>query len=179
MTIKVNTITTIHKGKIFELVSENVTFNTGSTSKMDIIRHSGASAIIPISSNNMVVLLRQYRHATGGYIWEIPAGILEQNETHLDCAKRELTEETGYDASLWQKLGEIIPAPGYSDERIHLFLAAGLEGKKQNLDENEILEVYAVKLIDAYKMIFNGEIQDSKTIAGLLMARQYLQDAEE
>ncbi len=179
MTAKVNTITPIHKGKIFELVSENVTFNTGSTSNMDIIRHPGASAIIPIAPNNMVVLLRQYRHAMGRYIWEIPAGTLEQNEVPLNCAKRELSEETGYDASLWQELGEIIPAPGYSDERIHLFLAAGLEGKKQNLDKNEILEVYALKLSDAYNMIFNGEIQDSKTIAGLLMARQYLKEIEE
>ena len=178
MTAKVNKITPIHKGKVFELVSENVTFNTGSTSKMDIIRHPGASAIIPLSDNNMVILLRQYRHAMGKYIWEIPAGTLGKNEDPLDCAKRELTEETGYDANLWQQIGEIIPAPGYSDERIHLFLAAGLESKKQNLDENEILEVYAVKLSDAYKMIFNGEIQDSKTIAGLLFVRQYLQDAE-
>ena len=176
MSVKVNTIKTIHNGRIFKVVSENITFPNGLSSNMDIIRHPGAAAIVPLADNDSIILLKQYRHAIGGYIWEIPAGTLEENETPERCAQRELVEEAGWSANNWTKLGEIISVPGYSDERIHLFLATDLELAAQNLDQNEILDVYEIKLSDALDMIYNGKIQDGKTIAGLFLTEKYLQN---
>jgi len=121
MSAKVNKSVTIHQGRIFKIVKENITLANGVSSDMDIIRHPGASAIIPLSDKNTIILIKQYRHAIGNYIWEIPAGTLDHDEPPIECAKRELIEETGYSANQWQKLGEIISVPGYSDERIHIF----------------------------------------------------------
>ena len=169
MSAKVNRSITLRQGKVFKMVSENVTLENGVSVDMDIIHHPGASAIVPVSDDT-VVLIKQYRHAIGDYIWEIPAGTLDPNETVIECAKRELIEETGYSAHVWQKLGEITPVPGYSDERIHLFLASELVTAKQNLERDELLYVHEVRFKDAMDMIYKGEIQDSKTICGLFMA---------
>jgi len=135
---------TLYKGKVFDLVSEKITLTNGNTTHMDIIRHPGASAIIPMIDRHTVILLRQYRHAIGSDIWEIPAGTLEKNETPDACAKRELIEETGYLGTQWENLGKIIPVPGYSDEIIHVFLASHLLPAQQNLDTNEIIDVYPI-----------------------------------
>ncbi len=174
MSAKVNKQIQLHQGRVFTMVKENITLDNDLTIDIDIIRHPGASAIIPISDKNMVVLIKQYRHAIGDYIWEIPAGTLNKNEEPLECAKRELTEETGFKADVFQKLGEITPVPGYSDERIHLFLATGLTPAKQNLDADEILKVHEILLDEVLKMIYNGEIQDGKTICGMFMAQNIL-----
>jgi ADP-ribose pyrophosphatase len=106
----------------------------------------------------------------GGFIWEIPAGTLDPGEDARQCAARELTEETGYEARSLEKLAEITPLPAYSDERIHLFLAGGLVRAVQQLDRDELLVVHAVDLGRALQMISDGEIQDAKTIAGLQLA---------
>lgn len=177
MPAKINSTSTIYKGKIFHLVSENITLPNGNTTHMDILRHPGASAIIPMADNHTVILLKQYRHATGSNIWEIPAGTLEKNETPGACAKRELIEETGYSATQWENIGKIIPVPGYSDETIHIFLASHLLPAQQNLDTNEIIDVHKIKLSTALKMIYNGEINDGKTVSGLLLAAHYLKQS--
>jgi len=174
MPVSVNNSVTIHQGRVFKMMSENITLANGVSIDIDIIRHPGASAIVPLFSRNTVILIKQYRHAIGGYIWEIPAGTLDPNESAPVCAKRELIEETGYAADEWQKLGEITPVPGYSDERIHIFLAMDLAPSEQNLDKDEILDVHKVKFDDAIEMIYQGEIQDSKTICGLFMAMKWL-----
>lgn len=168
--------TTIYKGKVFNLVSEKIKLPNGNTTHMDIIRHPGASAIIPMADDDTVVLLKQYRHAAGSEIWEIPAGTLEKNEAPVECAKRELIEETGYSATGWKKLGKIIPVPGYSDETIHVFLASHLAAEKQNLDANEIIDVHKIKISTALEMIYNGKINDAKTVSGLLLAASYLKN---
>ena len=124
--------------------------------------------------DNRIVLLKQYRHALKKHIWEIPAGTLDPREEILSCAKRELIEETGYSANRWQKLGEITPVPGYSDEGIHIYLATGLQPAEQHLDEDEIIRVREVEFKDALDMIAKGAIQDAKSIAGLLMAAAWL-----
>ena len=165
---------TLYKGKVFDLVSEKITLPNGNTTHMDIIRHPGASAIIPMVDRHTVILLKQYRHAIGSDIWEIPAGTLEKNEAPVTCAKRELIEETGYSAAQWEKLGKIIPVPGYSDETIHVFLASQLSAGKQNLDTNEVIEIHRIKMSSALEMIYNGEIRDGKTVSGLLLAAAYL-----
>ena len=172
MSVKINKQTPLHQGRVFTLVKENVTLDNDVTIDIDIIRHPGASAMVPLSDNNQVILIKQYRHAIGDYIWEIPAGTLHENEEPLECAKRELIEETGFSANEWQKLGEITPVPGYSDERIHLFLATGLTPATQNLDEDEVLKVHEMPLDVVMEMIYKGEIQDGKTICGMFMARK-------
>ncbi len=112
----------------------------------------------------------------GRRIWEIPAGTLDLNETPEACARRELVEETGFDADRWEKLGEITPLPGYSDERIHVFLATGLRPAERHLDEDEIIQEHEVECEEALNMIRRGEIQDSKSIAGLFLAFDWLKE---
>jgi ADP-ribose pyrophosphatase len=169
---KVNDVVPIHEGRVFTLQKENITLPNGFTVNIDIIRHPGASAIVPISDVGNVVLIRQYRHAVGGFIWEIPAGTLNKGETPLACARRELAEETGLSAQVFDKLGEIVPVPGYSDERIHLFLAKELGKARQNLDSDELLDVHHIPFNEAIEMIKRGDILDGKTIAGLLLAEK-------
>jgi ADP-ribose pyrophosphatase len=156
----------LHKGRVFSLVREKVALENGVTMDLDIVRHPGAAAMVP--------LIRQYRHAAGGFIWEIPAGTLDPDETPVECAKRELVEEIGYSADTWHKLGEITPVPGYSDERIHIFCAMDLSPAIQHLDRDEILNVHEVRFEDAVKMVERGEIGDAKTISGLFMASLWL-----
>jgi|GEM_PF-36914 len=175
MSAKVNERVTIHRGRTFTLLKENLTLENGVTVDLEIIRHPGASAIVPLSGDNTVILIKQYRHAIGDFIWEIPAGTLQENEAPLECAKRELIEETGFSAGTWQKLGEITPVPGYADERIHLFLACELEPAEQNLDKDEMIRVHEIGLEDAMEMIYQGTIQDGKTTAALFLAKHWLQ----
>ncbi|MGD9972939.1 MAG: NUDIX domain-containing protein [Desulfatirhabdiaceae bacterium] len=177
MTISVQKRSSIYKGRVFELTAEEITLPNNTHMTIDIIRHPGASAIVPVLNSGNVVLLRQYRHAVGGDIWEIPAGTFDGPEDPLICAKRELTEETGYIGQSWTRLGEITPVPGYSDERIHLFLAAGLTLSTQNLDVDEVIQVHDIAFKAAMDMVFSGEIQDAKTIAGLCLAARVLQNS--
>ena len=174
MTAKVNNRTTIHQGKVFELIRENVTLENGTTTDVEFIEHPGATAVIPFLDDKRIVLLKQYRHALKKTIWEVPAGTLDPREEIISCAKRELIEETGYSAGQWHRLGEITPVPGYSNERIHIFLATGLQPADQNLDEDEVIEVQAVDFLKAIEMIGDGEIQDAKSIVGLFWASQWL-----
>ena len=108
------------------------------------------------------------------YIWEIPAGTLDPREDVITCVRRELIEETGYAANEWQKLGEITPLPGYSDERIHIYLATALQPAEQDLDEDEIITVQEIEFENAFDMISRGEIQDAKSIAGIFWASALL-----
>lgn len=161
-----------HKGRVVHLFTENVTLENGVTIDIDILRHPGASAIVPITDDGQVVLIRQYRHAVGGYIWEIPAGTLDPGEAPLTCARRELIEEAGVDAKRWEAIGKIVPVPGYSDETIHLFSATELMPAQQKLDQDEILKVSRVDFDDAIRMISDGRIIDAKSICGLMMVHQ-------
>ena len=172
MSVKINSVSNIYQNRVFRLDRENVTLENDVTVNIDLIRHPGAAAMVAVSEDGKVILLKQYRHAVGDYIWEIPAGTLEPDENPLECAKRELIEESGFSAVNWQKLGEITPVPGYSDERIHLFLAAGLSPAQQNLDQGEILKVYHIDFKDAIRMIYEQKIQDAKTICGLMLAQK-------
>ena len=174
MSATINKNVTLHDGKVFRLARENVTLENGVTIDLDIIHHPGASAIVPLTENNTLLMIKQYRHAVGDFIWEIPAGTLDPDENPLQCAERELIEETGFSAKAWQKLGEITPLPGYSDERIHIFLATDLTPASQDLDMDEILHVHEVSCDDAIRMVQSGKIEDGKTISGLFMASLWL-----
>ena len=174
MTAEIHNRTIVYRGNVFTLVRENVTLENGTTTDVEFIEHPGAAAIIPMLSDTRVVLLKQYRHALKSYIWEIPAGTLDPQEEIISCAKRELTEETGYSAAQWHRLGEITPVPGYSDERIHIFLATDLQPTDRHLDADEVIEVKEVDFSKALEMIGDGQIQDAKSIAGLFLASAWL-----
>jgi ADP-ribose pyrophosphatase len=159
---------------VFDFTLERITLENDVTVDLEVIRHPGAAAIVAMPDSETILLLHQYRHALGGYIWEVPAGTVDGGETPERCARRELVEETGFSGRGFEKLGEITPVPGYSDERIHLFLATGLEQDTQRLERDELIRVEAVPLKSALTMIDEGRLQDAKTIASLMLAARRL-----
>ena len=169
----------VYDGRIVHLRIERVALPNGQSVELEVIRHQGASAVAAVHADGQVVLIRQYRHAAGGYIWELPAGILhDASEAPAACAARELREETGLSAREWRPLGSIMTTPGFTDERIHLFLARGLEQGDHTRDHDEVIaEVRMVPLADALAMIRRGEIVDGKTIAGLYLAADAIREA--
>jgi ADP-ribose pyrophosphatase len=170
MTVKIEQKEVIRKGRVFDIMAEKVVLPNGNRLTMEIIRHPGAAAIIAMDEDRHILMLQQYRYAVGGLLWEIPAGTFENQESPLACAQRELAEETGYCALNWEFLGTITPVPGYSDEKIHIFLASTLESGRQELDPDEIIRVQKLPLKDVVDMISDGRISDAKTMAGLLLA---------
>lgn len=147
----------------------------GRSVDLEVIHHPGAAAIVACDDLQRVTLVHQFRHAVGGYIWEIPAGKLEPGEAPELCARRELIEEAGQRAADIVHLGSIVTAPGFCDERIHLYLARQLTPEPQNLDHDEVLTVTTRPLVEALEMIRTGELQDAKSIAGLHLAAAYLE----
>ncbi len=176
MTVKLNSSNTIYKGRVYEVIRENITLPNQVKVDLDVIRHPGAAAIVAMSDKRDIVMVRQYRHAIGDFIWEIPAGTLDHSESHLTCAKRELEEETGFSAQNWKKLGEIVPVPGYSDERIFLYLATELCEVGRHPEQDEYLSVHMISFDHAVNMIYKGDICDAKTISGIFMAGKALED---
>jgi ADP-ribose pyrophosphatase len=170
MNPKVHNRQEIHKGRVFDLIREELTLSNGVHTQMDIVRHPGAAAIVALSSSRELLMVKQYRHAVGRTLWEIPAGTLEKGESALECAQRELAEETGFSARQWKSLNTICLLPAYSDEQMHLFLAQGLEQAQQDLDDDEIIQVHLIPVDDIYKMITNGSIVDAKTIAAFFLS---------
>ncbi len=165
----------IHTGRIVHLDVDTVRFPDGSTGELEIFRHPGASAVVPFLSDPsgddpQVLLIRQYRYAGGGYLYEIPAGRLDAGEDPADCARRELQEETGCTAERVERLTTILTTPGFCDEQIHLFLATGLTRGEHQREKDEFLEVETMSLSRALAMVASGEIRDGKTVAGLLYA---------
>ena len=167
--------TRIHTGRVINLDVDLVRFPDGTTGELEIIRHPGASAVVPFLSDPtgtdpQVLVLKQYRYATGGFLREIPAGRLEPGEIPEACARRELLEETGCTAESMTPLTSMWTTPGFTDERIHLFLASGLTRGESKREADEFIELETVSLSAALQMIERGEIQDAKTALGLLFA---------
>lgn len=157
----------IYSGKVVTLNVDTVLLPNGVTVELETIRHPGAAAVVPLKDDRTVVLIRQFRHAAGGYIYEIPAGKLHSGEDPLDCASRELEEEIGYRASEFLLLSSILTAPGFADEVIHVYQATDLTRGQQQLDRDEVLEVVEMPLKEAMRNIETGAIRDAKTIVGL------------
>jgi ADP-ribose pyrophosphatase len=157
----------IYTGKVVTLNVDRVQLPNGVTVELETIRHPGAAAVVPLKDNGAIVLIRQFRHAAGGFIYEIPAGKLHPGENPLLCASRELEEEVGYRAASFELLSSIFTAPGFADEVIHIYLGTGLTKGRQQLDRDEVLEVIEMPLSDAVKKIEDGTIRDAKTIVGL------------
>jgi ADP-ribose pyrophosphatase len=160
----------IYQGQVVDLGLETVTPPRRDSFELEIVRHPGGAAIAAIDHQRRLCLLRQYRHAAGGWIWELPAGKLEDQEPPLEAAKRELQEEAGVLASEWTPLGFMWSTPGFCDERIYLFLAQSLTLGETTQETNEIIEVHWIAIDTAVEMALSGGIDDAKTIAALFRA---------
>ena len=158
----------VFSGRLLKVHRDRVRLPDGSEGVREYIRHPGAVAIVALFEDGRVLLERQHRYALRRDFIEIPAGKLDPGEAHLDTAKRELLEETGYVAAEWRRLGIIHNAIGYSDEGIELWLARGLELRERKLDHGEFLETLALPFEEAVQMVRDGRISDAKTVAGLL-----------
>jgi ADP-ribose pyrophosphatase len=162
-----------YSGKVISLDVDKVRFPDGSLGELEMIRHPGASAVVPFLSDPtgedpQVLLIRQYRYAAEGYLYEIPAGRLNVGENPRECALRELKEETGCSAAKVEQLLTMYTTPGFTDEKIHLFMATGLESGETKHEADEFLELQPMLLSRALQLVEAGEIQDSKTALGLL-----------
>jgi ADP-ribose pyrophosphatase len=160
----------VQRGAQFELVTETVELPNGRRVALDLVRHPGAAAIVPFLDKDRILMIRQYRFATGGEILEIPAGKLDPGETPETCAARELLEETGYRAGRLEKLGAIWTSPGFTDEVIHLYSAFDLEAAEQQLEPDEIIELVPMSLREALETIRRSAIFDAKSATALLLA---------
>jgi ADP-ribose pyrophosphatase len=164
----------LYEGRTFSFVAEDVTLPNDSRTEMAFVQHPGSTAIVPLLSNNMVILERQYRHPVRDYLLEIPAGTMDPGETALTCARRELEEETGYVAEEFTELGRVHILPAYSDELIVVYLARGLTLSE---DKDEIIRVVAHSLDPALELVAAGRITDALTILALQWAWFSLQAA--
>jgi len=156
---------------------ETVTLPNGATVELEVIHHPGAAAVVPLKDDRTVMLVRQYRHAVGGYIYEIPAGKLHPGEDPRLCAARELEEEIGYKAGALEHVTSAYTTPGFTDEVIHIYKATRLTKGQQNLGHDEVLALAEFPLAKTITMIRDGVIQDAKTIVGLQCV--YLQTLDE
>lgn len=160
----------VQRGAQFELITEPVDLPNGRRVDLDLVRHPGAAAVVPFLEEDRVLLIRQYRFATGGEILEIPAGKLDPGEQPEACAARELLEETGYRAGRLEKLGAIWTSPGMTDEVIHLYSAFDLELAEQQLDPDEIIELVPMALGEALDQVHRSAVVDAKSALALLLA---------
>jgi len=149
---------------------DRVTLPNGREVVLDIVRHPGASAIVPFLSDDEVLLIRQHRHAAGGVIWEVPAGKLDPGDTPESCALRELEEEAGRRAGRLEKLGQIFTTPGFTDEVIHLFAAFELEQIPTRHQPDEVIELVPTPLDAALALVWGGELTDAKSALALIHA---------
>ncbi|MBL8980691.1 MAG: NUDIX hydrolase [Gemmatimonadetes bacterium] len=164
-----------YSGRIINVDLDRVRFPDGSEGQLEMVRHPGASAVVPFMSDPagedpQVLLIRQYRYASEQFMYEIPAGRLDPGEDPADCARRELREETGCDAAHVELLTSIYTTPGFTDERIHLFMATGLTHGDAAREHDEFIEVETLTISRCLAMIQAGEITDGKTIVALMYA---------
>lgn len=172
---KVRSTRVVHTGRVFELRVEEVELPGGRRTTLDLIRHPGAAVIVPLLPSGEVLLVRQYRHAAhGSWLLEVPAGTLNAGETPEACAVRECAEEAGYRPGRLEPLGFLWTTPGFTDERIWIYLGLELEPARQQLDDDENLSVERLPLAGALALALDGGIDDGKSIAALARAAAHL-----
>lgn len=142
--------------------------------ELEIVRHPGGSVIAAVNEQQKICVLRQYRHAAGGWIWELPAGKIDNNEPPLETAQRELLEEAGLKADSWQSMGEIFSTPGFCNEVLHLYLAINLDQLTAQPETFEFIEIHWLSLNDAYNHAIDGYFTDAKTIIGICRTHHQL-----
>jgi len=158
----------IFEGKIINLRVDTVELENQKYAKREIIEHKGASAVIAINEKDEIILVRQYRKAVEDFLYELPAGLINVSEDPMECAVRELREETGYEAKNVTKIFEFYSSPGISNEKIHLYKAKNITFMSTKFDEDEFIEIITVNKEEAKRMVDSGRISDSKTLVGLL-----------
>ncbi len=165
---KVISTETIYEGKIFDVKIAEIREGE-SEYKREIVEHNGSAVIVPVFADKTIALVKQYRHAAQKYLLEIPAGTLEKGENPETGARRELEEEIGVTAKNIEKLTEFYVSPGFLTEKMHVFLATDLTETQQNLEEDELIEIEKITFEQAFEKIKNGEIEDAKTMVGLIL----------
>ena len=163
------------QGRAFKVRRDTLKTPDGRETKLDIVEHSGSVVLIPVDQEGNLLFVRQYRHAVGKDLLELPAGTRDGEEPFEDCAAREIREETGLEAGRLQKLGEFYLVPGYCTELMSAFLATDLKENPLQADDDEFLEVEKVPLRQAMEMAEQGRMQDAKSLAALLLARSHLE----
>ncbi|GAB4580637.1 MAG: NUDIX hydrolase [Anaerolineales bacterium] len=164
------------EGRVFDVRTDRVRLPDGQTTKLDVVVHGGAVVIVPVDADDGLWFVRQYRHAAGGELIEFPAGGIEEGEDLQEGAQRELREEIGMSAENMQNIGSFYLAPGYSTERLHIFLARGLSPAPLERDVDEFLQVEKHSQAETLAMAQNGLIQDAKSLAAFLLAQPYLKE---
>ncbi len=167
----------VYRGRAFTIRRDEVRFPNQDSMHMDIVEHPGAVTILPVDEAGRILFVRQYRHATGKELLELPAGTLNTGEPPEMCARREIREETGFAAESMLKLGEFFLAPGYSTEYMYVFLATGLSSDPLPGDQDEFLTLEPISIDKAFEMAIHGDLQDGKSLAALLLAREALHQA--
>jgi ADP-ribose pyrophosphatase len=160
----------IYRGRTFNVDVDRVRLPNGREMELELVHHRGAAAVVPVMEDGTVLLVRQYRYATGGWLLEIPAGKIDNQEPPEACAAREAEEEVGYRPGKLEPLGWVWTTPGFADEKIWLYLATDLQEAKQGLEDDEVLSIERMPLAEAVEKAFRGEIHDSKSAIALMRA---------
>ena len=169
---------TVHTGRIVNLRSDTVRLQNGKLAGREVVEHNGGVVICAVTDSGGIIAVRQYRYPVSEELLELPAGKLERGEDPLECAKRELSEETGCTAKTWVDLGKIYPSPGFCEETLYIFLATELTQGEAHPDEDEFLSVTTVSFSDFWEMIMSNSLPDAKTIVGVTKAERYLKSVE-
>ena len=164
----------IYEGPIFTITHDKAELENSKTAVRDVLHHNGGVCVIPITENNEIFLVKQFRYPFQTVTREVPAGKLEKGEDHGECGRRELLEETGYTCSEYIYLGEMLPTPAYNTEITYMYLAKGLTFSSQSLDPDEFLDVERISLPEAVKQVMDGTIRDGKTQIAVLKAARIL-----
>jgi len=167
----------VFQGRIVDLSVDRVRLPNGNVCDLELIRHPGAAAVVPVDEQGNVILVRQYRYASGGWLVEVPAGKLDGGEAPEMCATREVEEETGFKTGKLTPLGWIWTTPGFTDEKIWLFLATELTASQSDLQPDEVLTVKTMPLAEAVRLALHGEIRDAKSVCALLRAAHHLRES--
>jgi ADP-ribose pyrophosphatase len=165
----------IYEGAILNLRRDKVTIHSGGTSYREIIEHNGGAVAVPITSDGKVIMVRQYRKALEQAVLELPAGKIEKGEAPLATIVRELQEETGYTAGIIEFLTAFYPSVGYTNEILYIYIATDLTPGPTNYDEHEAMDILEVDFDEAHNMVVSGEIQDAKTMLGILLAKNHFE----